>query len=220
MVYFKRHWPEYLHDEVLTTAEKVVRQLNFNFMYRPDSSASSKLDMSSWTKKVHLRCCHSLHPRKVKWVGSSLSSEKSSVIQRTTCLRTPLLLLSAIHCGHGGPSLWAILRLSRPLYQLAWPPFNGGGYVCALYYLKYSCWWFCLRSTHRDIQCGLHLHETTYPSCHHPSPASAHFHKVASLSLNSRTGSKEILSKLSKLSSVRYNMTFSSESPDHHPSWS
>jgi hypothetical protein len=47
MAYFKRHWPENLHDKVLTTAEKVVRQPNFNFVHRSDSSASSKLDILS-----------------------------------------------------------------------------------------------------------------------------------------------------------------------------
>ncbi|KAG2351105.1 hypothetical protein BDR07DRAFT_1386545 [Suillus spraguei] len=61
MVYFKWHWPEDLHDEVLTTAEKVVHQPNFNFM-------------------------HSLHPRKVKWAASSLSFEKSSVIHANPTL--------------------------------------------------------------------------------------------------------------------------------------
>ncbi|KAG2135075.1 hypothetical protein BD769DRAFT_1353026 [Suillus cothurnatus] len=47
MAYFKQHWPEDLHDEVLTTAEKVVYQPNFNFMHRSDSFASSKLNISS-----------------------------------------------------------------------------------------------------------------------------------------------------------------------------
>ncbi|KAG2068240.1 hypothetical protein BDR04DRAFT_1119862 [Suillus decipiens] len=42
MVYLKQHWPEDLHDKVLTTAEKVVHQPNFNFMHRSNSAASFK----------------------------------------------------------------------------------------------------------------------------------------------------------------------------------
>lgn len=44
MVYSKRHWPEHLHEDVLSTAEEVVSQPFFTvYDTMSDSTTSSKL---------------------------------------------------------------------------------------------------------------------------------------------------------------------------------